>query len=228
MATQAGAVPIGGRLALRVTRVPPATKIWACLLAGLPSWHASGGVNLWRLRNLPHLLRGFLPLLFLRLLGLPHFYGVCHLQKRTADGAVIDLGVVSFRVVTTAFVNKVVAGLNAQDTATFSLFKFHAFGSGVGAPASGDTGLGTEYTTQYATDNVRPTGSQVNTGNNIYTTAGTFTPDAAVAPTECGVLSSATVGAGTLMDRFTFSAVNLNGSGDNLTPTVSITFAAGG
>ena len=223
-----GAVPIQGRVTLGVARVPPATNLWACLLAGLPSWRAPLDVNLWRLRNLPHLLRGFLEVLLARTLRLPTFYGVCHLRKVTSLGKVIDLGVVSFRVVTTAFVNKVVAGLNAQDTTTFSLFKFHAFGSGAGGPVAGDTALCTEYTTQYATDNVRPTGSQVNTGNNIYTTAGTFTPDAAVAVTECGVLSQAATGGGTLMDRFTFSAVNLNGTGDNLTPTVSITFAAGG
>lgn len=194
--------------------------------AGLPSINASAEVNAWRLRNLGHLLSSVPRLLVARAMGIPHFYGVLHLRVLRADGGVLDLGVASHLMVTTAGVNKIVAGLNATDTATFSIFKFHGFGTGATAPAIGNTTLGTEFTTEYQTNSTRPTGSQTTGADaTVYRTVGTFTPDASVSPTEMGLFSASS--AGTLLDRFTFTAVALNGTGDSLQTTVDITFAAG-
>lgn len=194
--------------------------------AGLPSRLASSEVNQWRLRNFAHLVRGVPAMLAAARAGVPHFYGVLALRVVRVDGTILDLGVVSHQMITTAGVNKLVAGMNATDTATFSTFKYHGFGSGATGPAIGDTTLGTEYTTEYTVNSTRPTGSQTTGGSsNVYRTVGTFTPDAAVSPTEMGLFSAAS--AGTLLDRFTFSAVALNGTGDSLQTTVDITLAAG-
>lgn len=192
---------------------------------GLP-W----AVILWRCRNLPHLIRGGWRIALGRMFGVPTFYGQLWLTVHKADGRTWDLGLVSLRVVTTAGVNKIVAGLDAVDTATFSIFKFHGIGTGTNAEASADVGLQTELTTQYATDNVRPTGSQgVGSANNVYRTSATITPDSGhpIAVTEHGVLSSATVGSGTLLDRSVFSAVNLTVVGDAVSAQYDHTQAAG-
>lgn len=225
---------------LRLRKLEPApfhqTSFWGLLVSlfyGLPGlrllFSAEGReVFVWRVKNLPNLLSGTWKIAIAKILRIPHYYGVLHLRKLCADGRVLDLGIASHLLVTTAGVNKIVAGLNAGDTATFSLFKFHGFGTGATAPAVGDTALQTEATTQYNPDSTRPTGSQtVGGSNNIYRTVGTFTPDAAYSPTEMGLLSQAATGGGTLLDRFTFTAVALNGSGDSLQTTVDITFPAG-
>lgn len=214
------------RLAAPAFHVTTLVGLLQSIARGLPSPRQPWAVNSWRLRNLPHLLAGTWRLTVVKALHIPHFYGVLYLRKICSDGRVLELGTASHLLITTAGVNKIVAGLNAGDTATFSLFKFHGFGTGVGAPAIGDTALGTEFTTQYATDNTRPTGSQtVGGSNNIYRSVGTFTPDAAASPTEMGLFSASS--AGTLLDRFTFTAVALNGTGDQLVTTVDITFPAG-
>lgn len=225
------ATPMRGTLTLQKIPQLPAVETHAPSLrqsvaAGLPSLSASAEVNAWRVRNLPNLLAGVGRLMVARALGIPHFYGVLGLRVLRADGSVLDLGVASHLMVTTAGVNKIVAGLNAGDTSTFSLFKFHGFGTGVVGPAIGNTALGTEATTQYAVDSTRPTGSQTTGADaTVYRSVGTFTPDAAYSPTEMGLFSASS--AGTLLDRFTFTAVALNGSGDSLQTTCDITFAAG-
>lgn len=217
MATSA--VPARDSLRLEVTRADVQPSATQRIRTALTVWG-------WRLRNLPNLVAGVPRLLVARVMGIPHFYGVLRLRVRRADGTVLDLGRASHLMVTTAGVNKIVAGLNAGDTSTFSLFKFHGFGSGTTGPAITDTTLETEYTTQYAVNSTRPTGSQTTSGTaNVYRSVGTFTPDASVSPSEMGLFSASS--AGTLLDRFTFTAVALNGSGDSLTTTVDITFAAG-
>lgn len=218
---------------LRVLRAAPhhSPTFWGLVrsvLRGLPSVRQSWAVNRWRLKNLPNLVSGVPKLLVAKAWGIPHFYGVLTMRVLRADGRVEELGVASHLLITTAGVNKIVDALTNVDVVTIKDWKYHAFGSGATAPANGDTALQTEYTTQYNPDNTRPTGSQVEGATaNVYRTVGTFTPDAAVAVTEMGVLDQAATGGGDLLDRFTFSAVNLNGSGDALQTTVDVTFPAG-
>jgi hypothetical protein len=134
---------------------------------------------------------------------------------RRADGTTLDLGLVGRHLVVTAGKNYLAAcfpGTNEPEN-----MKYHGFGTGTTAAAAGDTALQTELTTQYATDNTRPTGSQ-SSSTNTYTTAGTLSPDATVAITEWGLLSQAANSGGTLFDRQVFSALNLV-SGDSLTTT---------
>lgn len=140
---------------------------------------------------------------------------------RRADGTTLDLGLVGRHLVVTAGKNYLAAcfpGTNEPEN-----MKYHGFGTGTTAAAAGDTALQTELTTQYATDNTRPTGSQ-SSSTNTYTTAGTLSPDATVAITEWGLLSQAANSGGTLFDRQVFSALNLV-SGDSLTTTYVLTIS---
>lgn len=142
-------------------------------------------------------------------------------------GCVTDYGVLSTRVVTTAGVNFLVDCL--QGTVEPELLRFHGYGTGVVAEATADTALGTELTTQYATDNTRPTGSQGEGATaNVYRTTATLAPDATVAITEHGIFSQAAVAGGTLWDRSVFSAVNLTGGVDSLQTQYDLTVSAGG
>jgi hypothetical protein len=119
------------------------------------------GLAPWARLALSHLLAENVPVV-----DLPRFFG----------GRVLDYGVLSTRVITTAGVNFLTDAF--QGTVEPENMKFHAFGTGVGAEAVGDTALGTEETTQYNPDNTRPTGSQTEGASaNIYRTVGTYSPD---------------------------------------------------
>jgi hypothetical protein len=149
---------------------------------------------------------------------LPRFFG----------GELCHYGLLSTRVVTTAGVNFIVDAF--QNTTELENLKFHGFGTGTNSEASGDTALQTEETTQYATDNTRPTGSTTEGASaNIYRTVATYSPDSGGtrAITEHGVFSQAATGGGTLLDRSVFSAVNLVAGSDSLQTTYDLTFTAG-
>lgn len=142
-------------------------------------------------------------------------------------GTVWDLGLLSRKVVTTAGVNYLVDAL--QNLTEPENFKYHGYGTGTNAEASGDTGLQTELTTEYASDNTRPTGSQTEGASaNIYRTVGTLSPDSGgtLAITEHGIFSASS--AGTLLDRSKFSAINLVAGSDSLQTTYDLTLSAGG
>ena len=146
------------------------------------------------------------------------------------DGARVRrevLGILSRKVITTVGVGFLVDAW--QNAVELENMKYHAFGSGSTAEASGDTALVTEYTTQYASDNVRPTGSLTEGASaNIFRSVGTFAPDATVTVQEHGLLSSATVGAGVLWDRSLTGGQALTGSVDSLQVTYDMTASAGG
>lgn len=152
--------------------------------------------------------------------GVTVVYGTLYGHVVKQDGTVVDHGVMGYHLVVTAGKNYL-AGCFPNTNEPENL-KYHGFGTGTNAAAAGDTALQTELTTQYATDNTRPTGSQ-SSSTNTYTTAATLTPDSAVAITEWGLLSQAATGGGTLFDRQVFAAVNLNGTGDSLTTTYVLT-----
>ena len=179
----------------------------------------------YRLRNFLNVWRGLWRIYVARVFGVSNVIGSLTARVIRADGSVVNYGLVSLRVVTDAGVAFIVDAF--QNLVELEIMKYHGFGTGTTAEAAGDTALVTELTTQYATDNVRPTGTLAEgaTGN-IFRTVGTLSPDATVAITEHGIFSQAAVAGGTLLDRSKFSAINLV-SGDSLQVTYELTFTSG-
>lgn len=147
-----------------------------------------------------------------------------HLWDLRPARLIDDLGLLCTKVVTTAGVNFIVDAF--QNITEVELMKFHGIGTGSTAPAIGDTALVTELTTQYNPDSTRATGSTTEGASNVYVSVGTNTVDATAAIQEHGIFSQAATGGGTLLDRFTFTTVNL-ASGDSLQTTFNLTFTAG-
>lgn len=136
-----------------------------------------------------------------------------------------DYGVVSRKVISD---NGAAAVVNAfRNTFELELFNYHGLGTGVTAEAAAQTALVTELTTQYATDNTRPTGVQSAPSGNQYQSQATITVDAGVSITEHGLFSQAATGGGTLWDRSVFTALALN-SGDSIIATYIATITSGG
>lgn len=159
-----------------------------------------------------------------RLLGFATITSRLQVRLHRADGSWLNYGTVCYRVVTTAFVNALATALHTQ--ASPGNLYYHAIGTGVTGAAIGDTGMGTELTTEYNPDGTRPTGTHTAT-NNVYESVGTITIDSGTpAVTEHGVMGAAS-GAATLIDRHTFSAVNM-ASGDSFVATYQLTLTAGG
>jgi hypothetical protein len=192
---------------------------------GAPQKGMAAEVNEWRLRNLRHLWRGLRRVGLARSLRLPTFYGQLWLSVIRADGQVVDLGLASLRVVTTAGVNFIVDAF--QGTVEPEILKFHGIGTTNTAEASSDTALAAESTTALNPDNTRATGSLTEGASaNIFRTVGTLTADATIAAVEHGIFSQAATGGGTLLDRSVFSTVTL-ASADSLQATYDLTFTAG-
>lgn len=219
-----------GSLRLHVSRPAPST-FWDRLSAALPWPSLPADVRAWRVRNLTHTIPGFAKLALAvavsRLTGIPALYGTLALRLRTPHG-VVDFGVASVRVVTTAGVGFIVDAF--QNSVEVENMKYHGFGTGANAEASGDTALQTELTTQYATDDTRPTGTTTEGASaNIYRTVATLSPNAGgtIAVTEHGVFDQAANSGGVLLDRSVFSAVNVVASSDSLQATYELTFTAG-
>lgn len=135
-----------------------------------------------------------------------------------ANGIKTDYGTVSYRVVTTAFVNFIVDQLQT-DTTEIGDFKYHDSGVGTTAENAADTGIET-------TDGEsRATGTQTESAANAYRSVGTISYTTTKAITEHGLFSSAS--STTLMDRSVFSAINVV-NGDSIQFTYTITFSSGG
>lgn len=179
----------------------------------------------WRLRNT--LRRDFLwgwvtyhlMLILSRITKIPCLLGKLTLIHNRADGSRVDYGTVSYRVVTSAFVNFLVDNLQT-DTTEIGDFKYHDSGVGTTAEANGDTAMET-------TDGEsRATGSQTEGASaNIYKSVGTISYTTTKAITEHGVFSQSS--AGTLMDRSKFTAVNVV-NGDSIQFSYELTVSAGG
>jgi len=192
---------------------------------GLPRVGLDDRVNAWRTANFRHLVRGARRAVLARRLRLSNFYGSLYLTRINADGDIVELGLASMRVVTTAGVNAIVDAF--QNTVEVETFKYHGIGTGGTAEAVGDTALVTELTTQYNPDSTRATGTTTEGASaNIYRTVGTNTVDSSAAVTEHGIFTQAATGGGTLLDRSVFTAVNL-ASGDSLQSTYDLTLTAG-
>jgi hypothetical protein len=180
----------------------------------------------YHIKNAPNLWRGYWRHALAQAFGISHLYGRLYVQLRRVDGSVVNYGLVSTRVVTTAGVNWIVSAF--ANTVEMEIMKYHGVGTGGTAEAIGDTALVTESTTALNPDSTRATGTTtVGASNNIYRTVGLVTFDASAAITEHGIFSQAATGGGTLLDRSLFSAINVI-SGDSISFTYELTFSAGG
>lgn len=192
---------------------------------GLPRRGLDPRVNAWRTRNFRHLWRGVRRVLAARALRLPTVYGQLYLTHIRGDGEVVDLGLASLRVVTSAGAGFIVDAW--QNSVELESMKYHGIGTGTNAESSSDTALQTETTTGLNPDSTRATGSLTEGASaNIFRTVGTNTVDASVACTEHGIFSQAATGGGVLLDRSVFSVVNL-ASGDSLQTTYDFTITPG-
>lgn len=203
-----GSVAASGRLSARLVR--------GCVPAPLS----------WRVRNAvrPSFIKGTLAnasaRVFSRATGIPTL--IAELRAVKIDGQTgqrIDYGVVSRKVITTAFVNYVVDQLQAEDS-TFGDYKFHDSGVGTTAENVADTAMET-------TDGeARAVGTQTEGASaNIYRSVGTIAYTTTKAITEHGLFNHLT--AGTLMDRSVFAALNVV-NGDSIQFTYELTLPAGG
>lgn len=185
----------------------------------------------WRIKQAAKLVRNgsYLMPLYARLaraLGLFVGYGELRAIVLHADGTATDYGLLGRKLVTSAGVNYIAADF-AGGASDIADFKFHGFGTGTGSESTANTTLGTELTTEYATNSTRPTGSQ-SASTNVYTTVATLSPDSGgtLAITEHGLFSAAS--SGTLWDRTVFSPVNLVATADSLQATYTLTLPSGG
>ena len=153
------------------------------------------------------------------LFGHPVLMSELSLIHIKSNGQQVNYGIVSRRVVTTAFVNFMVDQLQAE-TSVWGDFKFHDSGVGTTAAVIGDTDIET-------TDGEsRATGTQTEGASaNIYSSVGTIAYTTTKAITEHGLFSAST--GATLMDRHVFSAVNVE-NGDSIQFTYELTCSAGG
>ena len=179
---------------------------------------------LYRLRNLPAIIRGWLVLAGATIgsmLGSVSAYATLSGILIMADGRRVDLGVLGRRVVTDAGVAFMATGFK-DGSKNIANFKFHASGTGTTAEAAGDTALVTEVT-----DNARAAGTNTNPVANEYQTVNTISYTASHAITEHGIFDQITAAGSTLWDRTVFAAVNV-ASGDSIQFTYTLTINSGG
>lgn len=173
----------------------------------------------WKLSNLPNVLTGLWRFAMADLLGLPRLEGRLYIRLFQANGGMVDYGLVSTRVITTAFVNFMVDQLQTE-TSEWGDFKYHDSGVGTTGAAVGDTDIET-------TDGEsRATGTQTEGATaNIYRSVGTISYTTTKAITEHGLFSQSS--GTTLMDRHVFSAINVV-NGDSIQFTYELTVSSGG
>jgi len=154
-----------------------------------------------------------------RFSGIPTLTSELKVKVIHANGDVTNYGVVSYRLVTTAFVEYMVDQMIAEDSA-WGDFKFHDSGVGTTAAAVGDTDIET-------TDGeTRATGTQLEgASGEIYKSVGTISYTSTKAITEHILANIAT--AGICLDRHVFSAINVD-NGDSIQFTYELTVSDGG
>lgn len=206
MATMASRAGLGGRLTAR--------KIKNSLEPSLG----------WKLKNLKLNGRGklnaWLAHQFSRRTGIITVTGKLSAVHTSGEtGLVTDYGVVSHKLVTTAWAAFVVDQLQTE-TSEFGDLKFHDSGIGTTPAAIGDTDIET-------TDGeARVTGSQTEGATaDIYKSVGTITYTSGLAITEHGLFTIVT--GGTMVDRHVFGAINVV-STDQIEFTFELTVDDGG
>jgi hypothetical protein len=200
-----GKLSMGGNLAAKVIRAQGPGLAWKVK-------------NYLRWRFIVSWLAVFVVNPIARMFGLMTAYGKLEAVLFRADGTRVNYGVLSYRLVTTAFVDFITDQLQTE-TSVFGDFKYHDAGVGTTAANIADTAIET-------TDGEsRATGTQTETSHNVYASVGTISYTTTKAVTEHGLFNDAS--AGTLMDRHVFSAINVV-SGDSIQFTYSLTLTAGG
>lgn len=200
-----GNVSFGGRVAARKITAPRAPLSWRLRNASRPAYLFGRATN-WLAKR------------WTRLTGIPTLTSELGIRLLRADGSVINYGVVSYRVVTTAFVNFMVDQMQTE-TSQWGDFKFHDSGVGTTAAAITDTDIET-------TDGEsRATGTQTESAANVYRSVGTISYTTTKAITEHGLFSQST--GTTLLDRHVFAAINVV-NGDSIQFTYDFTVSSGG
>jgi len=134
-----------------------------------------------------------------------------------ADGSLEDLGILSTKVITDAFVDYIVDELQSS-SGGISGFRFHGSGIGVAAESQAQTALVSEVAT-------RASGTQAEgSSTNIYRTVGVVSYAAAFAIREHGLFRASS--GDVMADRSLFSAINV-GNGDSIIFDYQLTLPAG-
>ena len=134
-----------------------------------------------------------------------------------ANGLIFDLGIISTKVVTDAFVNYVVDELQSS-SGGIANFRYHGSGIGVTAESQAQTALVSEVAS-------RATGTQQEGASaNIYKTVGVVNYLASFAIREHGLFRASS--GDVMADRSLFSIINV-GSGDGIEFTYELTLPAG-
>ena len=179
----------------------------------------------WKVSNLANVWPGVWRHSLARALKMNHMLGTLEAVLKRADGSTLNYGLVSAKLVTTAFCEFMVDQLIAEDS-EFGDFKYHDSGTGVTGANITDTAMETESTEQV--DELRAVGTQVEGTSVQYSSVGTITYDGAGgAITEHGLFSDTRVGGGTLMDRHVFAAINVVAT-ESIQFTYTLTCTAGG
>ena len=140
--------------------------------------------------------------------------GTAIIERRRKDGTVIDREEVKNLVVNTG--KERVAKLINGDSSTY--FRAIGIGEGTTAPSASDTTLESEATRALAT------ASYESGYKAVFEKTFTFGSGVSYAITEAGMFDSATVSGSVMLDRFTFTAKNVDADTDlyvKITITVS-------
>lgn len=150
------------------------------------------------------------------------FKGELYLKHLRLGILLKDHGKVSANVVTTEFCEDLVDNLIAEGAA-FGDYKFHVSGTGSGAPAIGDT----QATFTAPDGDPLDSGTQVEATSVIYRSVATIDYTGTKAVVEHGILNNATLASGILLDRSTFTVINVENL-DSIEFTYELTCTAGG
>lgn len=143
--------------------------------------------------------------------------------ERKPDGQVIEHGIVSRKVVTMAFVTKLVTLMAGGALGDFASFNWHATGTGSAAESTADTTLGAEVQTRVSgTQSTNLPGAP--TAQYITQATVHYTGNYTIA--EHGVFSASS--SGTLLDRSVLSPAISVTPGTDLTFVYTFTVTAGG
>jgi len=138
------------------------------------------------------------------------------------NGLILDLGIISRKLVTVEFVNFLVDCLQSSDS-TFADFKYHLSGTGTNAESNTDTQLQTPIGT------TREVGTQTEGSSaNIYQSVAAISYSDSYAVTEHGIFNeqySAAQDDGILLDRSVFNAISVE-NGDSIEFTYELTVNA--
>ena len=200
-----GKVQMSGRVGVRVMRAPGPGLAWR--LRNTLRWSFLFG---WLANGAAKALSA--------LTGVPTLTAELRAVLIRGDGSRVNYGVLSRRVVTTAFVTFMVDQMQT-DTTAWGDMKWHD--SGVGSTAENVANTDMETTDGES----RVAGSQTEGAANVYVSVGTISYTSTKAITEHGLFNAST--GPTLLDRSVFSAVNVV-SGDSVQYTYSLTVNSGG